>query len=74
MQAAFSSVVRELAGWSSNLLVLAFAATSRHLALRAARIDEQAVRHVEFRFIRIGQTIVYRIIAHDSIESKWKLT
>ena len=44
-----------------HVLVLVFAATRRHLALRAARVIEHAGRHVEFRFVRFGQTIIYAI-------------
>ena len=31
------------------------------LALRAARVIEHAGRHVEFHFVRFGQTIIYAI-------------
>ena len=37
-------------------LVLVFAATRRHLALRAARVIERAGRHVEF-FVKASYTV-----------------
>ena len=43
-----------------HVLVLVFAATRRHLALRASRIIERAVRHVEFfemRFVKASYTV-----------------
>ena len=51
-------------------LVLVFAATRRHLALRAAWFGERAVRHVAFFRNAICKSIVYGIISHDSIETK----
>ena len=48
-------------GRVSHGLVLVFAATCRRLALRAPRIIEQGIRHVEFCFVHFGQTITYVI-------------
>ena len=45
----------------ASILVLVFAATHRHLALLAAWVGERDGRHVEFRFVRFGQTIIYDI-------------
>ena len=51
-------------------LVLVFAATRRHLALRAAWVGERAVRHVAFFQNVICKSIVYGLILHDSIKTK----
>ena len=53
----FSAAVHEVAG---RCLVLVFAATRRHLALRAAGVSERAGRHVEFfemRFVKALYTV-----------------
>ena len=58
----------------SDVLVLVFAATRRHLALRAAWVGEGAARHVAFFRNAICKRMVYGIISHDSIETKRKPT
>ena len=46
-----------LDGGVGHVLVLVFAATRRHLALRAARVIERAGRHVEFFEIRFEKAL-----------------
>ena len=59
-----------LDGGVGHGLVLVFAALRRRLALRAPRIIEQGLRHVEFCFVCFGQTIIYAIF--HMIASKLK--
>ena len=57
---------------ASHDLVLVFAATRRHLALRAAWVGERAVRYVAFFRNAICKSIVYGRISHGRIETKRK--
>ena len=66
---SFFPVLRKMAG---RFLVFVFAATCKDSVLltnqRACR------RHVGFRLIRFGKTIVYGIMSHDSIKTQQKST
>ena len=55
-------------GGSVTFLVLVFAATRRHLALRAARVIEQAGRHVfilKFDFVKASYTVYFCMLASN---------
>ena len=69
MQAAFSSVVREVAG---RFLVFVFATTRKDSALLTKQ--PACRRHVGFLLILFDRTIVYGIMSHVSIETKRKST